>query len=159
MNRVILMLIMLVCAGIQGYSQTTVDFQDFESTTGTALPTGWTQHSTGSPGWKTGDSTTLSFGYGTQPIPGHTRFVALLDDTLTNNSHDTLMTPTLDFTSVTHPGVGFDYYFWDLLFGYSGGPLPMGKGEKVSILISKDNGASWTLLDTLIKGGSCPPLA
>src|SRR6185312_10574474 len=159
MNKILLALTFLVYFGPLTYGQATIDFQDFEGTTGTSLPTGWTQHSSGTPGWITGDSTTIYFGYSFFPtmIPSHTRFVAVKDDTTTDNSNDTLISAALDFTTVTNPSMSFDYYFWDQLFTYSGGPLPMGEGEKVSVLISTDGGASWNFFDTLTRSGTLDP--
>jgi len=141
----ILLSLSLACLGltINGYAQV-IWTQDFEATTGTALPTGWTQTvASGTPndsvGWNSGTSATLTSS-GFNPN-AHTRFVAVNDDAhqFADNSNSLLKTQSFSLTGYTAPYVSFDY-----LAGTYGGFT-----EQATVEASIDGGTTWTVISTL----------
>jgi thiol-disulfide isomerase/thioredoxin len=121
--------------------------ENFESTTGSALPAGWSQTvvpSSGpndSVGWNSGTNATLA---STDfSIPAHTRFVAVNDDKKAgaNNSSSVLYTPIFSTVGMTSPYLSFDCSFLHNAYG--------GFYEQAQVEISTDGGSTWNLVDTL----------
>jgi len=117
--------------------------ENFETTVGTALPTGWTQTAaTGavlsdSVGWNSGTNTTL--GTADFPMFPHTRYVAVNDDRrqFANNTSSFLMSPTFSL------GAGSWWLKFDCSF--LGGTYS-GATESARVEISTDGGSTWTVL-------------
>ncbi len=130
-------------------AQTVVFSQDFESTTGTALPTGWVKTqpaSNTSSGWKSGTALS-STGF---TILAHTRYVAVNDDATqaaasdpnVDNSNDVLKTPVISLVSTTNPQLVFDACFYEQTPGYG------------KVLISSNSGSTWSTLYTFPLGAT-----
>ncbi len=120
--------------------------ENFESTTGTALPTGWTRTvAVGLPndtvGWNTG--TNVSLGSTDMPFAAHTRFVGVNDDKYTgaNNTNSLLVTPT--FTLGTGPWwLKYDCYYFKGTYS--------GITEGATIEVTTNGGSSWSVVSTLV---------
>jgi hypothetical protein len=119
--------------------------QNFESSNIPALPTGWTQTTKATTGWKTNTGRLASTG--SWFIPEHTKY-AVVDDWNNNDLNDStrLVSPT--FSLVGHPNafVILDYYF--VAANYNGGPK-----ESAYLQISTDNGNTWANIDTFKGSG------
>src|SRR5882724_4202240 len=92
-------------------AQAVIYSEDFEGTSGTAIPGTWSQTmATGSDGWMSGTSSTLSCTY--FPMASHTRFLATNDDECNcDKSNDFLKTSTIDLSTATAPVLTFDAIF------------------------------------------------
>jgi hypothetical protein len=135
----------LLATGYQGRAQFS---EDFESTSGTAMPTGWTQNILTpdlTHGWLSGTNTTLGSTY--FPMYTHTRYMCVNDDrNATNANGDALLaTPTFDIpASWTHPYLSFDCAY----LGRSTGTTP-DTAEVATVEISTDGGTTWSIVQTL----------
>ena len=102
--------------------------EDFES----GIPAGWTV--TGD--WAHGNSGSLSSQYFN--IPTHTNFMGINSDAAGNGAHvlGDFTTTAIDLTGLSAPILTFEGYFFDAdLYG----------GDEVAnVLVSNDNGTSWT---------------
>lgn len=121
-------------------AQTIVE-ENFESTTGTAVPSGWTQATAATDGgWLSGTGTGMSsssFG-----IIDHTRILATNDDECNcDKSSDLLKSPTFSLTGITGAYLSFDYYYWDQVY--------QGDAEDFIVKVSTNGGTNWTDLETL----------
>ncbi len=130
-----------------GYKSTAQYTEDFESTTGTALPTGWSQNvvPNDSTGWLSGTNTTLASSYFSPNA--HTRFVCVNDDKYQGgpNGNSLLKSSTFNVpTTMAHPYLSFDCSY---RHGNDGGTPAI--SEVATVEISTDNGATWTVLSTL----------
>ncbi|GBL36303.1 hypothetical protein EMGBS15_18980 [Filimonas sp.] len=117
--------------------------ENFESTTGTAIPGTFTQTTLATDGgWKSGTGATLS---STDcPIPDHTRFIATNDDACNcDKSADIVVTPSVNLTSYTSNV----YLQFDCMFP---GGTYQGFTEKAYISYSTNGGTTWTQLDTMV---------
>ncbi len=130
-------------AGLNATAQTVID-ENFASTSGTALPAGWTQIKKGATGWKSA-SGKLGFTNGWAVPNVRDRYV-VVDDWNNNEVNDTvsLVTPPLNLTGITGAVLTYDYYFVGAAYG-SAGPT-----EKAFVNISTDGGATWNVADTLV---------
>ena len=143
-----LSLLAVALMGALSYSNAQVAYsEDFESTTGTALPTGWSQVNAGGTaanvGWYSGTDATLASSPDF-PIPTHTRFVGLNDDKVqaTDNSNSFLESATFSLAGLTGtPYVSFDQCFL--------GNTYSGATETMSLEVSTDGGTTWTVLQAL----------
>jgi len=140
-------LILFACfLSLKGFSQT-VWSEDFEGTSGTALPSGWNQVSTVAGAWKSGINTGLQSTY--FGIPAHTRMVAVNDDAGgqsgagSDNSNDFVTTPSFSLTGVTGAYLNFDNYY------FAGNYNNLG-AEVATVEVSTDGGTTWTVLETLV---------
>jgi len=134
---------MLVAAQSQGQ----VILQDnFESTTGSAIPATWSQTTLSTDGgWKSGTGTGLSSQY--FPIADHTRILATNDDGCNcDKSNDVLKTPSMDFSGSAHPFVSFDLFYREGAYQDANGNVFY---ESLLLEASTDGGVNWTLVDTL----------
>lgn len=115
--------------------------EDFEGVTVPSLPAGWTENTQATTGWKTHTGAIPSTSGWV--MPAHTKF-AVLDDWNNdeNNQTSSLITPSIDLTSLTTPYLGFEYYY--VQAQYNGGAA-----EELKVRISTDAGNSWTDLQTL----------
>ncbi len=139
--------VVLLCLSAIGSANAQVVFaEDFEATSGLALPTGWNQSvNTVGPdylnGWNTGDNHILgSINFKMSP---HTRFIAVNDDRSTgsDNTNSFLVMPPVDLSAVTNPFLSFACCYLNMSFaGYS---------EQATIEISVDSGAHWVVVETL----------
>ena len=107
--------------------------EDFEGTSGTALPAGWTQNTAATDGgYLTG--TDLSSQY--FPIPAHTRYVGTNDDACDcDKANEELISPS--FTVPANGVMSFEYV------------LPGGYNETAEVGISTDGGATNTQIMNL----------
>lgn len=138
---------MLFGACTYGSAQT-LWMQDFESATGTALPTGWTNVSDPTGGWITKTGATAWNG-GQITIPGRSRY-AVVDDFNTataKNDSSFLVSPSFDMSAQTGVWVSMDYV-------YAGVYRTQTKPEQGHILVSTDNGVNWTTLQALPPKGA-----
>ena len=143
MKKILLTIAGCVAMGVSGFAQ--LALQDFESTTGTALPTGWSQTvAAGLPndsvGWNTGINTALA---STDfAIPAHTRFVAVNDDKHQGaaNTNTFLSSPSFAL------GTGSWYLNFDCSYLHR---TYMSITEAATVEVSTDGGTTWTVLATL----------
>lgn len=123
--------------------------EDFEGTTGTALPAGWNQTNAGVTLWKTGTNTTLqSTDF---PVEAHTRMVGFNDDAAgsgVNNTDQFLTTPVIDFSSATAPAIKLDLFYFAGTY--------QNITESLKIEYSTNGGANWTVLQT-VTGNTASP--
>jgi len=130
--------------GTSSYAQLS---QNFEGTTGSALPTGWTQHSPGtSTGWVTGANTAFNVGYwgslGSSTVAPHTRVVGVVDRSTTSvNPADTLFSPSFSLVGNNNAYLSFDGAYGELA-------IQSGAFESALILVSNNNGP-WTVVDSV----------
>lgn len=120
--------------------------EDFNGTSGTALPAGWSQVKKAATGWKT-NTGSLAFTAG-WAVPTGTGRYAVVDEwnnNGTNENNDTtrLVTPTFSLTGVTGAWLTYKSYF--VKAAYSGGS----PAENAYVLISTNGGTSWTVIDTV----------
>ena len=134
----------LLASGYQGRAQY---LEDFESTTGTALPTGWIQNvvPNDSTGWLSGTNTTLA---STSFSPNaHTRFICVNDDKHLISANGNSFVTSASFTvasTLVHPYLSFDCSF---LGGHTN--TTPDTAEVATVEISTDNGTTWTVISTL----------
>lgn len=116
-------------------SQQVIMYEDFEGTTGGALPNGWTkQQEQGADGWETGNN--LASGYFT--VPSHSVYAASNDDACNCNSLcNMLVTPPLDLSDSTFYLLKFDRYFTKRY------------GDDLYVKVSLDGGSSWQVIKTV----------
>lgn len=119
--------------------------ENFESTTGTALPSGWTQTvAVGMPndsvGWNCGINTAL--GSTDFPLSAHTKFVALNDDKRAgaNNTNSLLVSPVFSLTSGSW-WLKFDAYYVKGTYSSI--------TETLTVEVTTDAGSTWTVVSTL----------
>src|ERR1043165_8166617 len=146
MKKVLLSILSLAAMSATGFAQTVHYSEDFESTTGTALPAAFTQTvAVGAPndsvGWNSGTNTTL--GSSAFSPNAHTRFVAVNDDKKAgaNNSNSFMTTGGFTVPSGSTPWLSCDCSF--LKKTYSGAT------EAATVEVSTTGGASWTVVSTL----------
>jgi type IX secretion system substrate protein len=139
-NLLIVPALLLAATGMLK-AQTVVLSENFESTTGTAIPGTWTQSTLASDGgWKSGTGTTLSST--SFPIATHTRFLATNDDGCNcDKSNDFLKSPVMNLSAVTSAVLKFDVVN---PAGTYGGDTEIGKVE-----VSTNGGTTWVVLETL----------
>ncbi len=115
--------------------------EDFEGATVPSLPAGWTENTQATTGWKTHTGAiTSTNGW---VMSAHTKYAALDDwNNDENNSTSTLITPTMDLTSLSTPYLSFEHYY--VQAQYNGGAA-----EELKVKISTNGGTSWTDLKTL----------
>jgi hypothetical protein len=132
-----------LCGSVLLNAQTVYFSENFESTTGTAIPTTWSQTTAASDGgWLSGTGSGLSSSYFT--IPTHTRILATNDDACNcDKGNDLLKTDTIDLSSATNPVLTFDLYYLDQYV------TNQGDREFLTLEISTNAGTSWTPVDTL----------
>lgn len=128
MKKILLAIALLGSASI--YAQYS---EDFEGTSGTALPAGWTQNTSATDGGFM-TSTDLSSQY--FPIPAHTRYVGTNDDEC-NCDKGTEELISSSFTVPASGVVSFEYV------------LPGGYSETADLGISTDGGATHTVIQNL----------
>ena len=122
------------------FAQTTIWSENFEATTGVAIPATFTQTTAATDGgWKSGTAlSSTDF-----PIPAHTRYVASNDDACNcDKLSDILISPSINLSTYTsNVYLTFEYVF-------AGGTY-QSVTEKAEILYSTNGGTTWTLLDTM----------
>ena len=133
---------LLAIVGISNVNAQIIWQENFETTTGTSLPAGFTQTTLATDGgWKSGTSTTLSSS--SFPFLDHTRFVATNDDACNcDKSNDVIKTPA--FSTVGYSsGV---YLQYEVVFA---GGTYQGATETAEIQYSLNGGTTWTQLTTI----------
>jgi len=106
--------------------------EDFEGST--FPPTGWSTYTQNTNGWFA--STNGASGY--FPIPAHTKYAVTNDDAANGDGCcDYLMTPVMDWTDLPSYRLNFASFF------------TAEYGQSAYVEISTDNGASWTIINTL----------
>jgi len=120
--------------------------QNFESTTGTALPTGWTRSTTSGYYWRTGNSSTSWGGLtGVPGAEGSSRYVGI-PYTTTANSGSWLWTPAMNLTA----GTAYSISFYTILYGWDD-PIEY-ESLRVSIgQTASDVGMTTTLWESTIE--------
>lgn len=133
--------------------------ENFDGPTAPALPSGWSQASTGAPGWKTqmfAAPTTTGWASATGVTPAaHATQIALVDDWIDSgtvsvpisNLHDTLKSQIFSLAGSTAPWLNFDFYFHNAVRSSTSAT------EEAYVLGSTDGGATWTSLQTLTGDG------
>ncbi len=131
---------------VNSYAQT-IFSQDFESATIPALPTGWSQHSTGTPGWVTTTNGGSTWGglTGAYNVPAHTTYVIVDDAANPPNYHDTLKSAVFSMAAYTPAQVflTYDYFFYNATL------TATGQTETCYIVGSSDGGTTWAILDSV----------
>ena len=142
-NLLLVSALFLACLGTIN-AQTIIYSENFETTTGVAIPATWSQTTLATDGgWKSG--TALSSSY--FAIPAHTRYLATNDDGCNcDKSNDLLKTASFSCVGSTHPVASFDLFF--------GNGAYQGAQEVGTIEVSTNGGTTWTVLETL---GSVTP--
>jgi hypothetical protein len=142
MKKILLSAAACLALGVSSYGQFT---ENFETTSGTALPVGWTQVVATPPpsdsvGWNSGTNTTL--GSTDFPMFTHTRYVAVNDDKYGGaaNTNTLLISPTFSL------GAGS----WWLKFAcsYIKGTY-MSITEAATVEVTTNGGTTWTVVSTL----------
>ena len=139
MKKLTLLLFIFILCSTHIFAQTVILLEDFELG---ILPAGWSQSTNSTDGgWMPGTNTSLQSPYWS--IAPHSNFIATNDDACDcDKSEDYLITPALDFTGMNFVALQFQNYF-------NGGTL-FGGTEVATIEYSLDNGATWTILDTIV---------
>jgi hypothetical protein len=124
-------------------AQTIYYSEDFEATTGTAIPSTWTQSTLSTDGgWLSGTGTSLASTY--FPIPAHTRFVATNDDGCDcNKSNDFLKSASFSLAAASHPVLTVDVFY------SAGNGANQFAPELSTVEVSTNGGTSWVVVDTL----------
>lgn len=140
----------LVALSAAAFAQGTVLWsEDFETTTGTGLPAGWTQTSNATDGgWLTG---TTSFHSSTYfGIPSRAGRVLGTNDDKCNcvKSADNLVMPAMDFSAL--PAGTPLVLLFDIVYGKR---TDSGIAESLKMVVSTDGGTTWTDLLTFDGGG------
>ena len=147
----------LALAGIiSAHAQTSLYSENFETTAGVALPTGWTQTTNSTDGgWRTADPTStyaaasgLSSSYFTIPaLTGSTRSLGTNDDGCNcDKSADLIKSPSINCSGQSTVFMSFDYYYYEATYsGYS---------EVLTLRVSNNGGTSWTTIGTITGAGS-----
>ncbi len=124
--------------------------ENFDAAVGGALPAGWTQGSTGTPGFKTSSFTapiTTNWGSATgTTCPTHLTQICLVDDwndSVTSNLHDTLKSPVFSLSGMTNAWLNFDNYF------YKAVKSATSAAEEAYVIGSMDGGTTWVNLYTI----------
>jgi hypothetical protein len=77
-------------------------------------------------------------------VTGHTTDSTIINTADVDGGKTSLTTPTLDLTVMAEPTIGYWRWFTSFHSGH-GGPDP---SDYLTVLISNDNGANWTAVDT-----------
>ena len=152
MKKILLFVPALIIATIGTTNAQTYFSQDFEGTTGTAIPAGWAKTqpvANTTSGWMSGTALGSTY-YG---IPAHTRYVAVNDDITqsagtdpnVDNSNDFLTTPVINLSASTFPVLTFD-----LLYYAATNPV----SEVGTVELSINGGTTWTVVSTLTGSGA-----
>lgn len=141
MKKQLLFVSALVLGG-SAFGQTIMS-ENFNATTGTALPAGWTQTTLATDGgYKSGTADGLSSTYFPIPSFDGTRMVGTNDDDCNcNKSADLLISPMIDLSSATAAVVEADVFF--------AGATYQGSTEEAYVRLSVDGGTTWTPLHTI----------
>lgn len=139
MKKVLMLLLLAFAMHFSAYSQI-IFSENFEGTTGTALPAGWTKMCTGPTEWESGDN--VYFTGGAWVISPHTRFVGLNDNDAgagVVNMTQRLMTPPIDFTASASPAMTIQAAYIE---------STQWQGEELAIKYSVNNGP-WIILQSV----------
>lgn len=132
----ILTLVLSLGMAMSSMAQTFLS-EDFTGTTGTAIPTGWSQTTTGTDGgFKTGTATGLSSTY--WAIPTATgRIIATNDDGCNcDKSNELMQLPAQDFSTASNVYLKLNAFFF--------GATISAQTETANVEVSTDNGTTWT---------------
>lgn len=135
---------LLVAGGVQAQS---VYSEDFNSTTGTSFPTGWSANPSATTAWKTGNQASTGSQYFSPPdLDG--RFAIINDDAAGQtvaNDDSKLITKSYDLS-----GQSGLYASMDISYLGASGTLQDGTpvAEKLTFEASTDGGNTWTVLKT-----------
>ncbi|MFM2284632.1 MAG: hypothetical protein RLZZ543_129 [Bacteroidota bacterium] len=126
--------------GMVAKAQTFIN-ENFTSTTGTALPAGWSQVTTATDGgFKTGTAAGLSSTYWTVPTASG-RIIATNDDACNcNKSNEILSLSSVDLSAASAVYMKMDVFF------YAATIAPA--TEEADLVASTDNGTTWTSVYT-----------
>jgi hypothetical protein len=124
--------------------------ENFDGPSGGALPSGWSQVSSGTPGWKTAMfAAPITTGWGSATgttSPAHSTQICLVDDwndSTTSNLNNRLVSSTFSLTGSTSAWLNYSYYFFNAT------RTSTGNTETCIVKGSTDGGSTWTNLDTL----------
>ncbi len=109
MRKIILLLVFITAILSVPQAQSILE-EDFE---GAGLPADWTQTTNATDGgWKFGTPAALSSQFWSIPANGSTQIAATNDDACNcDKSHDYLITPLLDFSTLSGVALSFDMFF------------------------------------------------
>ena len=141
---------------ISANAQTSLFSENFETTAGIALPSGWTQTTNATDGgWRTSNPTanySASAGLSSQyfPIPaltGSTRSLGTNDDGCNcDKSADEVKSPTINCSGQSTVFLSFDYFYYEASYS--------GYDEVMTLRVSNNGGTSWTTIGTLTGAGN-----
>ena len=143
MKKILLFVPALLLALGTMKAQTILYTQDMESTSGTALPTGWTQTTLATDGgWLSGTALNSTY-FG---ITAHTRYLATNDDQCNcNKNNDFLQSGTISLSGSTYPQLTFDLFYYHNSYNPAGTVYT----ESGTVEVSTNGGSTWTVVATL----------
>lgn len=141
MKKSLLTLSAVLAAGVS-FSQIIIS-ENFNGTTGTAIPATWTQVTSATDGgYKSGTNTGLSSSNFAVPSLDGSRIVGTNDDGCNcNKANERLISPVFDLSSATAAVLDVNVFF--------PGATYQGVTETAKIDVSTDGGTTWTLLSNL----------
>lgn len=133
----------VLLASVQESTAQTIYSEDFESVTTPAFPSGWSQNTAATTGWKSHSGAIASTGGWV--MAAHTK-CAVLDDWNNDetNTASVLISDEFDLTGKTNVYLSFDYYFVGAIYNTNQ------KREHYYVQISTNSGNTWTTIDTLV---------
>lgn len=136
------LLLSLSLAGLAaGLHAQTIMREDFESVTTPALPTGWTNVTTGPGHGFISNSGTLNWAIA--DLPAHTKYVCVNNYNDSGNHPATLTTPSFSLAGSTAPHLSYDWFYFKAR-------LTSGAAAEIAwVEISTDGGSSFSLLDSV----------
>lgn len=136
MKKSLLLILVVMAASLSMQAQ--IYSENFNGTSGTALPVDWTQKN-GS-GWVTGTKASMSSDYFTIDVAHDGRFVGVNDDRVqaSPNSNALLVSTYFSLKDETSAALSFYGYYLDAVYE--------GKQEVLTVETSVDHGATWQVL-------------
>lgn len=119
--------------GFAAVNAQTIFSENFDTTAGTALPTGFTTTGAATTLWTTGVTADATSGYIAVPTTNTSRFAFVNDDICNCTMNDARMIlPVQDFTG--YPGMSLNFSYFSQQY----------YGAEWSVEVSTDSGATWT---------------
>ncbi|MCF8451336.1 MAG: T9SS type A sorting domain-containing protein [Taibaiella sp.] len=150
MKKTLLSIALACFAFAQSADAQVIWSENFDGATIPALPSGVTQGSTGTPGWKSANFVApITTGWASatgEVVPAHSTQIGVVDDwndSVTNNLNDTLKSGIFSLAGSTEPWFNYSYFF------YKATRTATGRTERAYVLGSIDGGSTWSVLDSL----------
>jgi hypothetical protein len=129
----------------------TIMKEDFETVTIPALPTGWSNVTTGPGHGFISNSGTLNWAIAN--VPAHTKYICVDNYNDSGNHPATIASPTFSLVGATTPKLGFDWFCFKAR-------LTSGAAQEIAwIEISTNGGTSYTFLDSILASPTTPTYA